>query len=58
MKKEYIKPAVTCININCEAIIALSAQTDAEINSTNKDDFEMYGREDKVPNPNLWEQGW
>ncbi|MCM1297501.1 MAG: hypothetical protein NC311_18335 [Muribaculaceae bacterium] len=58
MKKEYIKPAVTCINVDCEAIIALSAVGGTEIGGSNKDDFEMLGRDDKVTNPNLWEQGW
>lgn len=57
MKKEYIKPVVTCINVNCEAIIALSVN-DTEINGSNKGSFEMLGRDDKVTNPNLWEQGW
>ena len=49
---------MTCFELNTEAIIALSVQ-DQEINKGNQDQFEMYGRnEDKVNNPNIWEQMW
>lgn len=58
MRKEYTKPVMTCFELNTEAIIALSVQ-DQEINKGNQDQFEMYGRnEDKVNNPNIWEQMW
>ncbi len=58
MKKTYIKPTMACININTEAIIALSVQGDTEITNENRGDFEMYGREDRPSNPNIWDQQW
>lgn len=49
---------MACININTEAIIALSVQGDTEITNENWRDFEMYGREDRPSNPNIWDQQW
>ncbi|MBO5675502.1 MAG: hypothetical protein J6S07_04150 [Bacteroidaceae bacterium] len=57
MKKMYITPEVEAIEVQIEAIIALSTQ-DTEIGSDNKDDFENLGREDNPSRPNIWEQGW
>ena len=58
MKKTYITPEVEAIEVQIEAIIALSTQGD-QITDGNKDDFEPLGREDNNPSsPNLWEQGW
>lgn len=58
MQKEYIKPAMTCIDIDAEEVIALSTQ-DQRITNDNKNQFEMYGRDkDNHDNSNLWEQGW
>lgn len=60
MKKTYIKPAVSCIKINAESIIALSTVKGDEntITSENKNDFEMYGREDNSSTSNIWDNVW
>lgn len=58
MKKEYIKPVMTCIDIDVETVIAISIR-DQRITNENKEQFEMYGREENnASNPNLWEQEW
>ena len=58
MKKTYITPEVEAIEVQIEAIIALSTQGD-QITDGNKDDFEPLGREDHTPfRPGIWEQGW
>ena len=58
MKKTYITPEVEAIEVQIEAIIALSTQGD-QITDGNKDDFEPLGREDNTPSrPGIWEQGW
>lgn len=55
MKKAYSKPSLTCANITSEAIMNLSTQNGAEITSSNKDQFEMFSRDEMD-----WdeEQGW
>lgn len=58
MKKTYITPTVEVINVNCEAIIALSAQN-TNVTFDNSEEFFQLGRENNsFSNNNSWDQGW
>lgn len=55
MKKEYIKPALTLVDMNVEAVIALSVQNGVEV--TSNDGWDMLSRDEEDMD---WdeEQGW
>ncbi|MDE5981298.1 MAG: hypothetical protein K2G61_05010 [Bacteroidaceae bacterium] len=55
MKKEYIKPAMALIDMNVEAVIALSVQNGVEVDGNSG--WEMLSRDEEDMD---WdeEQGW
>ncbi|MBO5172939.1 MAG: hypothetical protein J6B83_07845 [Bacteroidaceae bacterium] len=59
MKKTYISPAQSIVNINACAMIATSLPVgnNEQFVDTSVDDGQL-GREDNPSRPNIWEQGW
>lgn len=56
MKKEYIKPALTLIDMNAEAVIALSVQNGEEVTGTG-DGWTMLDREEEDMGGS-WDAEW
>lgn len=56
MKKEYIKPALTLIDMNAESVIALSVQHGEEVTGTGEG-WEMLGREEEDMGGS-WDAEW